>query len=145
MKVHVPAARSHTDLTFSLMTLMGDGDGLIAASLRDVMPVMCDFITMVDHPLASYPLTLLKLIGKQEDAAKNPPLGISKRLGVETSAFNVAAHRLLKAVIEYSPSPATVAQEFLVELGKCGIPVVKEYGESFVLPPEQILFNGLSS
>jgi len=100
---------------------------------------------MVEYPLASYPLMLLKLIGEQEGAAQNPPLGTSTRVGIEDSKFNVPTHRLLKAVIEYSPSPVVVAQEFLVELGKCGILAVKGFGESLVLPPEQILFNSLSS
>ena len=100
---------------------------------------------MVEYPLASYPLMLLKLIGEQEGAAQNPPLGTSTRVGIEDSKFKVATHRLLEALIEYSPSPEVVAQECLVELGKCGILAVKESGESLVLPLEQILFNGLSS
>jgi hypothetical protein len=94
---------------------------------------------MPDHPLASYPLTLLKLMGEQEDVAQNPPLGIAKRAGMENSVFSVAAHHLLKAAIELSPSPVLVAQEFLVSLGKCGILVVKEFGEPLILPLGQIL------
>ncbi|KAF8523340.1 hypothetical protein BU17DRAFT_86082 [Hysterangium stoloniferum] len=76
---------------------------------------------------SSHVLALLSLMGKQEDVMDNPPLGIARRIGATTSTFDVPAHKLLQAVIEHSPSPETIAREFLVELGKCEIVIVKEF------------------
>ncbi|KAI6117319.1 hypothetical protein EDD17DRAFT_1881031 [Pisolithus thermaeus] len=42
--------------------------------------------------------------------------------------FNLPAHRLLKALLTHSPSPKTIAKEFLRELGKCGNPLVETLG-----------------
>ena len=81
------------------------------------------------HPLASYPIALLNLIGKGAGAEQDPLLGYATRIGMLSSQFNVAAHRLLKAILEYSPSPSAVASEFLVELKKCGVAVVIEMGD----------------
>jgi hypothetical protein len=80
--------------------------------------------------LAPYPLALLELMIREEPSA-DLPLGIATRLGVEKSAYNVPAHRFLEALIHHAPSPDTIAGEFLVELGKCGIPVVKSLGSIF--------------
>ncbi|KAF8331973.1 uncharacterized protein EI90DRAFT_3123066 [Cantharellus anzutake] len=76
--------------------------------------------------LESYALALLKVMGKRDDA-EHPPLGFARRSGTLSSNFNVPAHKLLQAVIEYSPSPETIARGFLVELGKCGILAVKGF------------------
>ncbi|KAH9963117.1 hypothetical protein BC827DRAFT_1193455 [Russula dissimulans] len=81
---------------------------------------------IADHPLESYILELLEFIGKKDNSMENPPLGFARRAGAETSTFDVPAHKLLKALIEHSPSPETVAREFLVELVKCEISAVKE-------------------
>ncbi|KAF8340547.1 uncharacterized protein EI90DRAFT_3117067 [Cantharellus anzutake] len=81
---------------------------------------------MAGLPLESYALALLKVMGKR-DNAERPPLGFASRSGTLSSTFNAPAHKLLQAVIEYSPSPETIARGFLVELGKCGILAVKGF------------------
>lgn len=78
--------------------------------------------------IVTFPLALLKLMAKQEGLATNPLLGVAKRAGVETSVFNLPAHRVLLVLIEHAPSPETIAREFLTELGQCGIPGVTELG-----------------
>jgi hypothetical protein len=85
---------------------------------------------MAVNPIESYPLALLKLMGKQADAQTCPPLGMAKCLGVENLILRMAAHKLLEAVIEHSPHPAMIAREFLAQLGKCGISVVEESAKS---------------
>ncbi|KAF8837546.1 hypothetical protein BDN67DRAFT_972811 [Paxillus ammoniavirescens] len=80
--------------------------------------------------LAPYPLALLQLMRREEASAENLPLGMATRLGVEKSAYNVPAHRFLEALIHHAPSPDTIAGEFLVELGKCGIPDVNSSAEA---------------
>ncbi|KIJ17715.1 hypothetical protein PAXINDRAFT_97932 [Paxillus involutus ATCC 200175] len=67
---------------------------------------------------------------REEQSAENLPLGMATRLGVESSAYNVPAHHFLSALIHHAPSPDTIAGEFLVELGKCGIPFVKSLAEA---------------
>ena len=64
-------------------------------------------------------------------SAENLPLGMATRVGVEQSAYNVPAHRLLAALINHAPSPDTIAREFLVELGKCGMSAVESLGSMF--------------
>jgi hypothetical protein len=86
---------------------------------------------MTAHPLASYVLALLNLMGRQEDVIVSPPLGTAKRVGSETSTFNVPAHKLLQAIIEHSPSPEKVTHEFLCELARCGLSTVRDLGEPF--------------
>lgn len=81
--------------------------------------------------LASYILALLKLMGRQEDTIDKPPLGTARRVGSETSTFDVPAHKLLQAIIEHSPSPEKIAHEFLCELAKCGVSSVRDFGEPF--------------
>ena len=80
----------------------------------------------------SYALALLTLMGNQEcdKDDDNPPLGWALHL---SSVFNLAAHRLLRALIEQSPSPETVAQQFLMELEKCENPAVVDLGEMLFL------------
>jgi hypothetical protein len=91
----------------------------------------------MDSRLAPYPLALLQLMHEEEGSTENPPLGIAKRIGVEKSAYNLPAHKLLAALISYTPSPGTMAREFLVELGKCEMPAVEALGLiGFVLRPE---------
>jgi hypothetical protein len=67
-------------------------------------------------------------MGMQEGVVENPPLGNARRAGATSSTFDVPAHKLLHALIQHSPSPMTMAQEFLVELGK--IPAVKDTGDA---------------
>ena len=38
---------------------------------------------MADHPLQSYPLAILRSMGKQEGVMENPPLGTARRLGTK--------------------------------------------------------------
>ena len=64
-------------------------------------------------------------------SAKELPLGLAKRAGAESSTFNLPAHTLLKALITHAPSSATIAKEFLSELGKCGDPLVETLGVLF--------------
>ena len=69
---------------------------------------------------------------REHVSTDNLPLGTATRAGVESSTkFHVPAHRLLEALIHHAPSPDTIAREFLVELGKCGISVVKTLGSMF--------------
>ena len=68
-------------------------------------------------------------MGTQDNAIDNPSLGIAKRIGTETSTFDLPVHKLLQAVIKHSPSRETVAQEFLVELAKCEIEAVRNPGD----------------
>ena len=77
--------------------------------------------------LAPYPLALLQLM-REQAPAEILPLGMATQVGIEKSAFNVPAHRLLEALINYAPSPDTIAREFLVELGKCELSVVESLG-----------------
>ena len=83
--------------------------------------------------LAPYPLALLELI-REQAPADSLPLGMATRVGLEKSAFNVPAHRFLEALINHAPSPDTIAGEFLVELGKCGLSVVETLGSMFRSP-----------
>ena len=78
--------------------------------------------------VASYPLALLELMDQDDRCTAQPPLGIPRRIGAESSVFNIPAHRLLKALITHAPSQETVAKEFLVELGKCGNALVQTLG-----------------
>ena len=79
--------------------------------------------------VASYPLTLLELMD-EDDGFTARPLGIAERIGSESSAFDVPAHRLLNALITHEPSPGkdNIVKEFLFELGKCGNVLVKRLG-----------------
>ena len=81
------------------------------------------------HSLESYPLALLRLLGSGSEA-QDQILGVATRAGSKNSEFNVAAHRLLQAVIEHSPAPSVVANEFLTELKRCGITTVAELGNA---------------
>jgi hypothetical protein len=76
-------------------------------------------------PLASYPLLLLTLMKEDNESFPNP-LGTAERM--PDSSFKVPAHRLLLALLEHSPSPDTIAREFLVELRNCGTPAMQESG-----------------
>ncbi|KAF8313010.1 uncharacterized protein EI90DRAFT_3136974 [Cantharellus anzutake] len=81
---------------------------------------------MAGPPLESYALVLLKVMGKRNNV-EHPLLGFASRNGTQSSTFNVPAHKLLEAVIEYSPSSETITGEFSVELRKCGILAVKGF------------------
>ena len=82
---------------------------------------------MANHPLASYALALLNSMGRQEDLI---PLGNARLVGSQTSTFDVPAHRILQALLEHSPSPQTIAQEFLAELAKCQVLAVNDSGDA---------------
>ena len=82
---------------------------------------------MDSRPLALYPIALLQLM-REHVSTDNLPLGTATWAGVESSVFHVPAHRLLEALLNHAPSPDPIAREFLVELGKCGISVVKTLG-----------------
>lgn len=76
----------------------------------------------------SYPLALLDLMEDDYVSTGKPPLGIATRFGVESSMLNVPAHRTLQALLTHSPSPKTIAKEFLRELGQCGNSLIKTLG-----------------
>ena len=78
--------------------------------------------------IVTCPLALLKLMDEDDGSAGQPPLGIARRFDVESSTFNLPAHRLLKALITHAPSPETIAKQFLFKLGKCEIPLVETLG-----------------
>ena len=83
----------------------------------------------MESQVSAYPLALLKLMDKgSEGSTAQPPLGIARRIGAESSTFNIPAHILLKALITHALSPETMAKEFLVELGKCGNALVEKLG-----------------
>jgi hypothetical protein len=75
--------------------------------------------------LQSYAIALLKSMGAQS-------LGTATlaHLGTGTPTFNVSANNLLQSLIEHSPSPEAMAQEFMAELGKCEIIAVKNLGDT---------------
>ena len=98
----------------------------------------------MESHVASYPLALLRLMEKDDRSTAQPPLGIARRMGVESSMFNVPAHRLPKALITHAPSQETMAKEFLDELGKCGNTLVQTLGvlvRCFDFRSELILLN----
>jgi hypothetical protein len=85
------------------------------------------------NTLRSYAQALLTLMGNQDGADKeNPPLGWAMRLVTLTQKtdYSQPAHRLLQALLEHSPSPETVAEQFMTELAKCEIPAVVELGDA---------------
>jgi len=73
-----------------------------------------------------YALALLTLIRDQDGADVTPPLGIALRYETATSKYNLPAHRLLQALIEHSPSPETVACQFMAALERCEKTIVVE-------------------
>ena len=75
--------------------------------------------------VTSYSLALLKLM---EESTGQPPLGIARRVGVESLTFDLPAHKILQALITHSQSPETIAKELLIELGKCGNGLVETLG-----------------
>ena len=81
-----------------------------------------------ESQVARYSLALLDLMDKDDGSTTQPPLGIARLIGAESSVLNVPAHRLLKALIAHAPSQETIAKEFLVELGKCGNTLVETLG-----------------
>jgi len=80
-----------------------------------------------------YALALLTVIRNQEGAdGNNLPLGLATRVQTKSSIYDLAAHRLLQALIEHPPSlqaNQVVAQEFLTELTKCGNSTVAASGD----------------
>ncbi|KAF8338495.1 hypothetical protein F5887DRAFT_1077834 [Amanita rubescens] len=79
--------------------------------------------------VTSYPLTLLKLMDERYESTGQPPLGIARRVGVESSTFDLPAHKILQALITHAQSPETIAKELLIKLGKCGNGHVKTLAE----------------
>ena len=78
---------------------------------------------MESTPKSSYALALLTLMeeGTNDD---NQPLGTALHLREAplpdfTSTTKLAPHRLLRALIEHSPSPEVVAQQFMTVLAQC--------------------------
>ena len=85
----------------------------------------------MENTTQSYALALLKLMGNQEGANEdNPPLGWALHLETQSSVYSQTAHKLLQALIEHSPSPETVAQQVLTELGKCDNASVAGFGDA---------------
>ena len=85
----------------------------------------------MENTLQSYALALLTLWRNQEGADwQNPPLGWAFRWHTKRSIYTLAAHRLLQALVEHSPSPEVVAQQFMTELGQCGNDNVIVHGDA---------------
>jgi hypothetical protein len=78
----------------------------------------------------SYILALLTLVGSQPGAEENTLFGIAMRLDTGNGIYRQSSHRFLKALIEHSPSPETIAGQFLKELAKCKISAVETLGNS---------------
>lgn len=85
----------------------------------------------MENALQSYALALLKLMGNQEGAGgDNPPLGWALHLETRSSVYKLAAHKLLQTLIEHSPSPEAVTQQFMTELAQCENSVVIDLVDS---------------
>jgi hypothetical protein len=80
----------------------------------------------------SYALALLTLVRNQDDVNDNP-LGIVIRRDGTDSSPNMPAHKLLRLLIEHSPSPETIARLFMVQLARCENPAVKILGNAPLL------------
>jgi len=61
--------------------------------------------------VTSYPLALLKLVDESYEQNGQPLLGKAKRLGVNSSTFDVPVHKILAALITHAQSPETIAKE----------------------------------
>ena len=81
--------------------------------------------------VTSYSLALLKRMDESYESTGHPFLGIAKRVGVESSTFNLPAHKVLQALITHAQSPESIAKELLFELGKCGNTLVESLGLLF--------------
>jgi hypothetical protein len=69
-------------------------------------------------------------MGNQKGAdIENPPLGWALHLETQSSVFNLAAHRLLQTLIEHSPSPEAVVEQFMTELAQCENSAVVDLGD----------------
>jgi hypothetical protein len=80
----------------------------------------------------SYALALLALWASQEGAdGDRPPLGWAFRHMTRQSIYHLPAHRLLPALLEHSPSPEVLTQQFMTALAWCGNPAVVALGEFF--------------
>ena len=78
--------------------------------------------------VTSYSLALLKLMDERYESTRQPPLGIARRVGAESSTFDMPAHKILIALITHAQSPETIAKELLIEIGKCGNGLVEALG-----------------
>jgi hypothetical protein len=79
----------------------------------------------------SYALALLTLVASQPDARDNPLFGFAIRQVKRASLYCQTVHEFLQALIEYSPSPETVARQFLSELAGCETTAVETLGDAF--------------
>jgi hypothetical protein len=71
------------------------------------------------NTLKAYALALLTLVGSQPGARDDPFFGFAIRQVKSATTYHQTAHELLQALIEHSPSPETVARQFLEELATC--------------------------
>lgn len=96
---------------------------------------------MEQNTLKSYALALLTLWDSQEGASGDrPPLGWALNRETKRSRYNLAAHRLLLALLEHSPSPeAGVAHHFMTALAQCENSVVIDLGNVLYYPIWYIL------
>jgi len=70
-------------------------------------------------------------MGDQEGANEdNPPLGMALHWKTQSSVFDLAAHRLLRTLIAYSPSPEALAQQFMTKLAECENSAVIDLGDA---------------
>ncbi|KAI0272146.1 hypothetical protein BGY98DRAFT_167201, partial [Russula aff. rugulosa BPL654] len=84
------------------------------------------------NTLRSYALTLLTLIGNQQNVEENPLFGEAMRLDTGHTIYRQTSHRVLQALIEYSPSPETIVKQFLEGLMKCKISDVETLAASLL-------------
>ena len=82
-------------------------------------------------PAQSHPLALLGLM--DEDKSVQNFLGIAIRAGFSSTSYRVPAHKLLRALIWYSPAPETIVAEFLEVLERCGGVPLRDLGLVFRL------------
>jgi hypothetical protein len=102
----------------------GFHDSLVTCNYSFWVPAESGMTSQV----TSYSLALLNLMDEGDGSTGQPPLGIAKHYGVQSSAYNLPAHKILQALITHAPSPETIAKEFLFELGKCENVVVVTLG-----------------
>ena len=98
------------------------------------------------NTLRSYAQALLKLMGKRpgaDDPKEDQPFGWARHLETQKTTYAQSAHKLLHALIEYSPSSEKVSQDFLDQLVKCENDAVVNLGDavSTLRDPFYVMLN----
>jgi hypothetical protein len=84
----------------------------------------------MEYPPKSYALALLTLVEEVANEDDQPLLGMALDLNQEARSHKLAAHRLLQTLIEHSPYPEVVAQQFMTALAQCGNSAVVALGDA---------------